>query len=491
LEQARELARLLEAAPRFAFDTETTGTDARKADLVGMSFATEPGKAWYVSVPLDDRAGGGDLFSMMSGGAVTARDFVQAFAKAFADPAKTLVAQNAKYDMTVLKRYGITFGSTVHDTMLEHYVLDAAARHSMDAMARERLDYVPVPIEDLIGMKERGKLQKNMRELAPETIRDYAAEDADVTLRLEDALRPAVKEAGLLEVLEDCEEPLMEVLSDMESAGVNIDVSALRSYGMSLDREIQGLVKSIMSFGNPGMNVDSPKQIGELLKKLESMTLSPSENELGNIIKGKLSKFKNKELPKEVFEEVYMLLTKNLDNNISEALRKDLTSMLLTGAEGQEAVIINTSIADAFIKNIKSSIGKQNRKLLEEIFVPSKEELESIIKQLTHDNQITENSRISMEKLPEFRKALRELFYGRINKFEITKEHLEFFEGKTEVILESLSESLKIEKSSFLTETTLEEITNLAKVLGDFMFVISIDLSKPLLSVLMLPTALN
>jgi DNA polymerase-1 len=144
----------------------------------------------------------------------------------------------------------------------------------MDAMARERLDYVPVPIEDLIGMKERGKLQKNMRELAPETIRDYAAEDADVTLRLEDALRPAVKEAGLLEVLEDCEEPLMEVLSDMESAGVNIDVSALRSYGMSLDREIQGLVKSIMSFGNPGMNVDSPKQIGELL--FDRLKLDPA-----------------------------------------------------------------------------------------------------------------------------------------------------------------------------------------------------------------------
>ena len=274
LEQARELACLLEAAPRFAFDTETTGTNARTADLVGMSFATEPGRAWYVSVPLDDHTGGGDLFSMMSGDAVTARDFVQVFAKAFADPSKTLVAQNAKYDMTVLKRYGITFGSTVHDTMLEHYVLDAAARHSMDAMARERLDYVPVPIEDLIGMKERGKLQKNMRELAPETIRDYAAEDADVTLRLEDALRPAVKEAGLLEVLEDCEEPLMEVLSDMESAGVNIDVSALRSYGMSLDREIQGLVKSIMSFGNPGMNVDSPKQIGELL--FDRLKLDPA-----------------------------------------------------------------------------------------------------------------------------------------------------------------------------------------------------------------------
>ena len=273
LAQARELAAVLEAAPRFSFDTETTSTDSRTADLVGMSFATEPGKAWYVAVPQEQYVGG-DLFSFASGDAVNARDFVQTFAKAFADPSKTLVAQNAKYDMTVLRRYGIEFGPTVHDTMLEHYVLDAAARHSMDAMARERLNYVPIPIEDLIGMKERGKLQKNMRELAPESILDYAAEDADVTLRLEDVLRPAVKDAGLLNVLEDCEEPLMEVLSDMEFTGVNIDVSALRAYGVSLDREIQGLLKSIMSYGEPGMNVDSPKQIGEML--FDRMKLDPT-----------------------------------------------------------------------------------------------------------------------------------------------------------------------------------------------------------------------
>lgn len=273
LAQARELAAVLEAAPRFSFDTETTSTDSRTADLVGMSFATEPGKAWYVAVPQEQYVGG-DLFSFASGDAVNARDFVQTFAKAFADPSKTLVAQNAKYDMTVLRRYGIEFGPTVHDTMLEHYVLDAAARHSMDAMARERLNYVPIPIEDLIGMKERGKLQKNMRELAPESILDYAAEDADVTLRLEDVLRPAVKDAGLLNVLEDCEEPLMEVLSDMEFTGVNIDVFALRAYGVSLDREIQGLLKSIMSYGEPGMNVDSPKQIGEML--FDRMKLDPT-----------------------------------------------------------------------------------------------------------------------------------------------------------------------------------------------------------------------
>ena len=276
LEQARRLAGILEAAPRFAFDTETTGTDARNAELVGMSFATEPGRAWYVAVPQTGSAvEGGDLFAFApEEPSATARDFVKVFARAFADPGKTLIAQNAKFDITVLKRYGIEFGPVVHDTMLEHYVLDAAARHSMDAMARERLGYAPIPIEDLIGMKERGKPQKNMREIAPELVKDYAAEDADVTLRLEDALRPAVKEAGLLNVLEGSEEPLVEILSEMERTGVRIDVSALRTYGVSLDREIQGLLTSILSYGEPGMNVDSPKQIGELL--FERLKLDPS-----------------------------------------------------------------------------------------------------------------------------------------------------------------------------------------------------------------------
>ena len=274
LEQARELAPILEAAPRFAFDTETTSTDARTAELVGMSFATEPGRAWYVAVPQGGGTVAEDLFSFAPVESVPARELVQVFAQAFADPSKTLIAQNAKFDVTILKRYGITFGSTVHDTMLEHYVLDAAARHGMDVMARERLGYIPIPIEDLIGMKERGKPQKNMRELAPETVKDYAAEDADVTLRLEDVLRPAVKEAGLLEVLERSEEPLVDILSEMELTGVKIDVAALRTYGLSLDREIQSLLTSIMSYGEPGLNVDSPKQIGELL--FDRLKLDPT-----------------------------------------------------------------------------------------------------------------------------------------------------------------------------------------------------------------------
>lgn len=275
IEDARSLAKTLEASPRVAFDTETTGTDARTADIVGMSFATEPGRAWYVAMPHTvSQSATEDLFSFSASSDISARDMVQVFAAVFSDPTKVLIAQNAKFDVTLLKRYGIRFGSVVHDTMLEHYVLDAAARHGMDVMSRELLGYVPIPIESLIGMKERGKPQKNMRDIPPELVRDYAAEDADVALRLEDALRPKVAEAGLTKVLEESEEPLVDVLSDMELTGVKIDVSALRAYGVSLDREIQGLVKSIMSYGDPGMNVDSPKQIGELL--FDKLKLDPA-----------------------------------------------------------------------------------------------------------------------------------------------------------------------------------------------------------------------
>ena len=275
--EARELARILEAAPRFAFDTETTGTNAQTANLVGMSFATAPGKAWYVALPPHGDGAGvpvqGDLFGLgaagsKSGGLVLreeAERFVALFAGAFSDPAKVLIAQNAKFDITVLGRYGISFGSTVHDTMLEHYVVDAAARHGMDALAREFLGYDPIPITALIGEPQRGVAQKSMGDLAPEEILDYAAEDADVTLQLEDALRARAAEAGALPALEQSEEPLVPILVEMERAGVRIDVAALGRYGLELDREIAEIVGEIRAVAGAEINLDSPKQLGEFL----------------------------------------------------------------------------------------------------------------------------------------------------------------------------------------------------------------------------------
>lgn len=311
---ARELANTLETASQFAFDTETTGTDARTAELVGMSFATEPGKAWYVAVPRGTMPPppcaeiADDLFSFAAsktseldgknsgiGNREPINKFIQIFARAFADPSKILIAQNAKYDMMVLSRYGIVFGATVRDTMLEHYVTDAAARHGMDALACEYLNYAPIPITRLIGEKERGKEQKNMGDLSPEEILDYAAEDADVTLRLDAVLRNKVSDAGALPALEQSEEPLIPVLIDMEKTGVKIDVPALGKFGVELSHEISKLTMEICAYGDPGLNIDSPKQLGEFLygklglkptgaKKTQSGQFSTDEKTLNTVI---------------------------------------------------------------------------------------------------------------------------------------------------------------------------------------------------------------
>ena len=242
-EDALALAAELAAADRIAFDTETAAFDGHDSTephfckLVGFSFAVRPGKAWYVTA-----------------------DQIDAFRDLFADPTKTFVAHNVKFDRSVLHRYGIGFAAVPHDTMLAHYCLDAAARHGMDALAEHYLNYRPIPITALIGEKERGKEQLSMAALKPEEIRDYAAEDADVALRLDDVLRPRAPRA-----LELAEEPLVKILIDMEREGVKIDVASLREYGKALDREILALKQAILACADPGFNPDSPKQLGSLL----------------------------------------------------------------------------------------------------------------------------------------------------------------------------------------------------------------------------------
>ncbi len=247
-DDARALLAELVKCDRIAFDTETAAfdghesTEAHFCKMVGFSFATAPGKAWYVTA-----------------------DQIDVFRPLFADPSKTFVGHNVKFDRSVLHRYGIGFASVPRDTMLEHYCLDAAARHGMDTLAEQYLGYRPIPITALIGEKERGKEQLSMAALKPEEILDYAAEDADVTLRLDDALRPMVADAGALRALEESEEPLVKILADMERDGVRIDAESLAEYGRELDREILALTRDILAFSGPGFNPDSPKQLSALL----------------------------------------------------------------------------------------------------------------------------------------------------------------------------------------------------------------------------------
>ena len=258
--EAQALLETLMAAPRVAFDTETTArepgmsaTDAKTCRLIGFSFATEKGRAWYVDAGL-----------------------VDIFRPLFADPTKTLVGLNVKFDRAVLHRYGIGFASTPHDVMLAHYCLDAAARHGMDMLAEQYLNYRTIRFSEVAGEQERGKPEPTLFGKDIAKVTDYAAEDADVTLQLEDAIRPsALKLSTLnpqlstlnsqLSTLPDVEEPLVKVLLEMEREGVRIDVEALKEYGRELDREILALTQEILRYAEPGFNPDSPKQLGQLL----------------------------------------------------------------------------------------------------------------------------------------------------------------------------------------------------------------------------------
>ena len=276
---AQALLAELMAAPRVAFDIETaarepglSATDANTCRLLGLSFSTAPGKAWYVIA-----------------------DLVDVFRPLFADKTKILVAHNGKYDRTVLHRYGIGFAPTPRDTMLEHYCLDAAARHGLKELSEQLLGYRMIRFEDVAGEPERGKPEPTLAGKDLKLVCDYAAEDADFTLRLDDILRPKVPIAPvpLPNVLSDVEEPLVKILIDMEREGVKIDVEALKAYGRELDREILSLTQQILSYADPGFNPDSPKQLGALLfgklglaggKKTASGQFSTDEKTLSKLV---------------------------------------------------------------------------------------------------------------------------------------------------------------------------------------------------------------
>lgn len=276
---AQALLAELMAQPRVAFDIETaarepglSATDAKTCRLLGLSFSTAPGKAWYVIA-----------------------DLVDVFRPLFADKSKILVAHNGKYDRTVLHRYGIGFAPTPRDTMLEHYCLDAAARHGLKELSEQLLGYRMIRFEDVAGEPERGKPEPTLAGKDLKLVCDYAAEDADFTLRLDDILRPKVPVAPspLPNVLSDVEEPLVKILIDMEREGVKIDVEALKAYGRELDREILSLTQQILSYADPGFNPDSPKQLGALLfgklglaggKKTASGQFSTDEKTLSKLV---------------------------------------------------------------------------------------------------------------------------------------------------------------------------------------------------------------
>jgi DNA polymerase I len=232
----------------ICFDTETTGLDANNCELVGMSFAYKQAEAYYITCPESQEE---------------TKKILQQISELFNDEKITWIGQNLKYDLLVLKNYGIDIKGNILDTMLMHYVTEPEGKRSMDAMAQQYLNYNPISITELIGKK--GKTQSDMRSVDVETAKEYAAEDADITLQLKNVLLPKLKEKEVEKVFYEVENPLVKVLTNMEFEGVKIDVDFLNDYAKELTREASIAEESVYKQAGIKFNLASPKQLGEIL----------------------------------------------------------------------------------------------------------------------------------------------------------------------------------------------------------------------------------
>jgi DNA polymerase-1 len=251
-----ELVKKLLLQKEICFDTETTGLDANDAELVGMSFSWLAGEAYYVPCPADQSE---------------TKKILNAFANVFKEESITWIGQNLKYDLLVMKWYGVELKGTIFDTMLAHYVIEPEGKRGMDLLSTQYLGYEPVHIEELIGKK--GKTQGTMRDVELDKIKDYAAEDADITLQLQHCFLPLLKKKEVEKVFYQVENPLVKVLAAMEFEGIRVDMDFLKEYSKELDREAKESEEKVYAQAGLRFNLASPKQLGEVL--FEKMQLDP------------------------------------------------------------------------------------------------------------------------------------------------------------------------------------------------------------------------
>ena len=266
-EELRQLCDFFITKESVSIDTETTSTDAISAELVGLSFSVEEKKAFYVAVPANYEE---------------ALKIVQIFKPLYESDKIMKIGQNIKYDYEVLTRYGVTLQGKMFDTMIAHYLIQPELHHNMDYMAETLLGYQTIHIEELLGPK--GKKQKNMRDLSPTDIYEYAAEDADITLRLKNVLEPRLKELGVEELFWNIEMPLVRVLADMELNGVCLDTEALQDTSKIFTERMKQYEQEIYKEAGEKFNISSPKQVGDILfGKLQIMD-KPKKTKTGQYV---------------------------------------------------------------------------------------------------------------------------------------------------------------------------------------------------------------
>ncbi len=253
----KKLVADLKKHTEICFDTETTGIDANNTELVGLSFSVKPGEAYYIPCPADQKR---------------TKQILAHFESLFADKKKIWVGQNTKYDLLVLKWYGVELAGNIFDTMLAHYVIEPDGKRSMDILSERFLGYEPVHIEELIGKK--GKTQGNMRDVEIEKVKEYAGEDADITLQLKNVFEPLLGKKVVEKVFNEVEIPLVKVLVDMEYEGIKVDTGFLGVYSKQLEKDAKKAEESVYKQAGVRFNLASPKQLGEVL--FEKLKLDPA-----------------------------------------------------------------------------------------------------------------------------------------------------------------------------------------------------------------------
>lgn len=266
-QEAVELYDFLRTKKNLSLDTETTSTNAIEAELVGLSFAVTENEAYYVAIPANRQE---------------ALEYVNIFKPLYEDPEILKIGQNIKYDYMVLRNYGVDLQGRMFDTMLAHYVIQPELQHNMDYMAETLLNYQTVHIEELIGPK--GKNQKNMRDLSPQEVYEYAAEDADITLRLKNVLEPRLKEVGAERLFWDIEMPLVKVLADMELNGVRLDTQQLKLTQQTFTERMNAYERHAYEEAGETFNIASPKQVGDILFGKMQLLEKPKRTKTGQYV---------------------------------------------------------------------------------------------------------------------------------------------------------------------------------------------------------------
>ena len=358
----KSLIQYLGNQDEFCFDSETTSVDAVDAEIVGLSFSYYAGEAFYVPIPSDQ---------------AEAQSIMNEFKEVFENESIRKIGQNIKYDLMVLKNYGIVLKGRMFDTMLAHYIIEPEQRHGMDYLANVYLNYDPVSIETLIGKRSaaQGKSQGNMRDVPIEKIKEYAAEDADVTLQLKQILEPKLADSQQQKLLENVEMPLVNVLANMEMEGVRIDMNALHEMSSVLETDVKQIQSDIFTLAGQEFNVASPKQLGEILFDKLKLDSKAKKTKTGQYATGEeiLSKLENEhEIVRKILDFRELVKLKNTYVDALPSLVSKKTGRIHTSYNQAVAATGRLSSTNPNLQNIpiRTPRGREIRKA----FVPRNEE---------------------------------------------------------------------------------------------------------------------